>query len=132
MVPLDAWNPDERGGIAWPVMALYDPDGHEVFRFRSRDFADRPPTDDLIRILTDLELPPIVLGPAGALTEPVDETDAFSIDTFRPFFGGFRMAGIVLSRRIRDEVGGTEARAMSSMAAGFLDAWKQRKSAGPN
>ena len=132
LVPLNAWNPDERGGIAWPVMALYDPAGREVFRYRSRDFADRPPTDDLIRVLSDLELPSISLGSAAALGEPVDEPDAFSVDTFRPFFGGFRMAGIVLSRRIRDEDGGTEARATSSMAAGFLDAWKQRMAAGPN
>jgi hypothetical protein len=132
LVPLDAWNPDERGGIAWPVMALCDPEGHEVFRFRSRDFADRPPTDDFIRILSDLDLPPIALGPAAALTEPVEEPDAFSVDTFRPFFGGFRMAGIVLSRRIRDEGSATEAQATSSMAAGFLDAWKERKSAEPS
>ena len=91
LVPLDAWNPDERGGIAWPVVVLYDPDGQEAFRFRSRDFADRPPDDDLMVALTKLGLLPVVLGPAAGLADAVEDAEAFQVDTFAPYFRGFRI-----------------------------------------
>ena len=49
---LDLWNQADRGGIAWPAMLIFDAEGREVRRYRSRDFADRPPNDD--DVLSDL------------------------------------------------------------------------------
>ena len=49
---LDLWNPADRGGIAWPAMLIFDAEAHEMRRYRSRDFADRPPNDD--DVLADL------------------------------------------------------------------------------
>ncbi|MGI8448573.1 MAG: peroxiredoxin family protein [Streptosporangiaceae bacterium] len=129
LVPLNAWNPDERGGIAWPLVVLFDPDGHEVFRYRSRDFADRPSDDDLIHALSDLGLAPIVLDPATAVAEPVEDDGALRVDTFGPYFRGVRFATMGLIRRLTDPADQAEAAAMSAMAASFLDSWKQRRSA---
>ena len=39
--PLGCWSPHERGGIAWPALLVVAPDGHEAYRYRSRDSADR-------------------------------------------------------------------------------------------
>jgi hypothetical protein len=128
LVPLDAWHGAERGGVAWPVVVLVAPDGHEVFRFRSRDFADRPGDDDLIDALTALELPPIALGPADATCEPVDDDAALRVDAFGPYFRGIRFGTMSLSGRLSDAGDRAEALAMSAMAISFLDAWKQRRS----
>ena len=129
LVPLDAWNPDERGGIAWPVVVLFDPDGQEVFRFRSRDVADRSDDDDLMGALTKLGLPPVALGPAAGLADAVEDAEAFQVDTFAPYFRGFRTASRVLGSRVTDAADRAETLAMVALAGRFLDVWEQRRSA---
>jgi hypothetical protein len=126
LIPLDSWNPAERGGIAWPVVVLYQPDGREVFRFRSRDAADRSPDDDLMRALTNLGLPPIAPGPVGRLADPIEDAEAFSVGTFGPFFRGLRSASRALGSRVTDDAARAEAAAMAAMAGRFLDAWQER------
>lgn len=127
LIPLDAWNAAERGGIAWPVVALYDPSGPEVFRCRSRDFADRPDDDGVIDALTKLGLPPVALGPADADCDPVEDDVALRVDAFGPYFRGIRFATMGLSGRLTDAADRAETLAMSAMAASFIDAWKQRR-----
>ncbi len=111
------------------MVALYHPDGHEVYRYRSRDFADRPPDDDLIDALTKLRLAPVTLGPAEAAGEPVEEDVALPVDAFGPYFRGVHFGTRSLSGRLSDAADRGEAQAMSAMAARFIDAWKQRQSA---
>ncbi len=65
--PLELFDPDERGGIALPGMVIVDPDGHEVYRYQGRDFADRTNDDDIWATLDTLALAPgrpatVVLG----------------------------------------------------------------------
>jgi hypothetical protein len=131
LVPLDAWNPDERGGIAWPVVVLFDPDGREVFRFRSRDVADRSDDDDLMGALTKLGLPPVALGPSLGLADAVEDPEAFHVDAFAPYFRGFRTASRVLGARATDASDRVEVEAfgMVALAGRFLDEWEQRRSA---
>ena len=125
--PLQAWNPDERGGIAWPTVMLFAPNGDEVFRMRSRDFADRPTDDDLLAAIQRLELSPIELGVAPATAEPEEDPGALRIDAFGPYFRGIRYGTIALAGRLDAGPNRAEALAMSNMAASFLDAWKTRR-----
>ena len=55
--PLDAWNADERGGLFHPLVQLVGPDGQQLLRHRSRDFADRRDDADVLDALKELELP---------------------------------------------------------------------------
>jgi hypothetical protein len=127
--PLDAWNPNERGGIGWPTLMLVAPDGVETYRMRSRDFADRPTDDDVLAAARSLGLPPIELGPAPAASEPEEHDGALRVEAFGPYFRGVRFGGIALAGRVTNDADRNEATAMSTMAVSFLDALKQRRAA---
>jgi hypothetical protein len=125
--PLDAWNPHERGGIGWPLVVLFAPDGSEALRVRSRDFADHPTDDDVFAAARRLDVPPIGLGPAPATADPVDDPGALWTEAFGPYFRGIRFATIALAGRLEDERDVAETVALSDMAASFLAAWKKRR-----
>ena len=125
--PLDLWNADERGGIGWPAIVVLAPDGREVHRMRSRDFADRPTDDDIFDAVRQLGLPPVDPGPASPSAEPEEHPDALRTEAFGPYFRGIRFATFALAGRLRDDADVAEARQMSDMAASFLAAWKQRR-----
>lgn len=127
LLRLDAWNPDERGGIAWPTVMVFDPSGTEVFRSRSRDFADRPPDDDLLDAVTRMDLPPLTLGPAPQQTEPIQDRAAYRTEAFGSFFRGIRSGVRGLSSRLESEADRSEAHAMVAMASSFIDAWRERR-----
>jgi hypothetical protein len=128
--PLDLWNGNERGGIGWPAIIIYSPDGREVYRYRSRDFADRPPTDDdVLDALRLLGLPPVDLPQWRPDAEPVDDPGALRVDAFGPYFRGVRYSVRGLASRLVDPSDRAEALGMSDMAASFLDAWKARREA---
>lgn len=130
--PLDLWNPAERGGIGWPAVLVVDAAGTERVRFRSRDFADRPP--DLVEVLAAVDAlgaPPIE-APDAWLPDQAPEEDpgALRTDAFGPYFRGIRFASMALSSRLTDAGDQAEARRMSAMAAAFLEEWKQRRDGG--
>ena len=129
--PLDAWNPDERGGVFSPLVLLVAPDGREVLRQRSRDFADRTEDDAQVReALRGLALPPLPVPPPwdpGVAPEPTPT--AFRPEAFGPYFRGIRFATYALTRRMQDERDAAETRALTAMAGSFLDAWKERRAA---
>jgi hypothetical protein len=125
--PLDLWNPHERGGIGWPALVLLDADGSEVFRFRSRDFADRPSDDDVIDAARTLGRAPIDPPPVRAAVAPEQHEAAFRVSDVGPYFRAIRFATMALSARMTCDADGDEARSMSAMAQSFLDAWKQRR-----
>lgn len=129
MQPLDLWNAKERGGIGWPAVVLFGPDGREVRRFRARDFADRPASnDDLVEAVGALGLAPLRdVEPWAPAAEAVEDRGAFRTEAFGPMFGGIRFATMGLAGRMVDERDRAEAIAMSDMAAAFLDAWKSRR-----
>jgi AhpC/TSA family len=127
---LDLWNPADRGGIAWPAMLIFDAQGREVRRYRSRDFADRPPNDDdLLSDLRGLRLPTISAPTWTPDVEPVDDPGALRTETFGPYFRGIRFGVRGLSGRLQDPVDQQEAIRMSDMATSFLDAWSTRRKA---
>ena len=129
MQPLDLWNPQERGGIGWPAIVLFDADGREVRRFRARDFADRPVNyDELLGAVRALELSPLTgVEPWVPAVSAVDDPSALRVEAFGPYFRGIRFATRGLAGRLIDEDDRAEAIAMSEMATAFLDGWKLRR-----
>lgn len=125
--PLDLWNPGERGGIGWPAILVYDPVGQATFRFRSRDFADRPPDDeDLLAALRALALPPIASPPPWLPgVDPIEDAAALRVEAFGPFFRGIRSGVRGLAGRLSDDRDRAEAVRMSEMADSFLQAWNE-------
>lgn len=124
------WNPGERSGIAWPTLAVLDADGREIYRMRSRDFADRPADKDLVAAAQSLALPPIALDAATPEAEPQEDAAAFRADALGGFFRGIRSGVTGLASRLQTEADQAEARAMAEMASSFLDAWRDRRSSG--
>lgn len=129
--PLDAWNPSERGGLFQPLVLLVAPDGRELVRHHSRDFADRANDDDALQALRDLQLPsrrsPSHWRPAQL--EPVPTESAFRPEAFGPYFRGIRMNAQALTARMRDPRDRAELEQTEAMAKSFLEAWKQRREA---
>ena len=125
---LDAWNPDERGGIFLPLVLLVAPDGSVLVRHRSRDFADREDDGDVLAALAELGLPPRDVPPAWSPDLEPEPTDgAFRPDAFGAYFRGLRFGTRALAGRMRDEQDAAELRQTSEMAASFLEAWNQRR-----
>lgn len=110
-------------------MVVVAPDGTEVYRYRSRDFADRPPDDaDLLAALTGLNLPALdPLPPWQPAVDPIEDPGALRVEAFGHYFRGIRSATFALSGRLVDTADQREALAMTTMAGSFLDAWKLRR-----
>jgi hypothetical protein len=127
--PLDLWNATERGGIAWPALLVFGPGGEETWRFRSRDFADRPPdAADLLAAVRSLGLPEIDPPPRWIPEiAPSDDPGAFRSTSYGDFFRGIRTSMVGLSGRLETAADQAEARRMGAMAEAFLEAWKVRR-----
>ena len=127
--PLDAWNAEEHGGLFHPLVLLVAPDGRELVRHRSRDFADREDDADVLEALRGLGLPPLEVpppwAPGGAEAEPTDK--AFRVEAFGPYFRGLRFGTRALAARMRDGRDAAEVRQTSDMAGSFLEAWSRRR-----
>lgn len=129
--PLDAWNPDEHGGLFHPLVLLVSPSGQVLVRHRSRDFADREDDTDVVSALRDLKLEavaePAPWEPRGVEAEPT--SSAFRVEAFGPYFRGLRFGTSALAGRMRDDRDREELESTTRMAASFLDAWRHRRSA---
>ena len=91
---------DDRN-IALPTVVLVAPGGEEQARFSARDFADRPPEDDVLVALGSLGLPPAVQPPpepGAARPGP----NAMPLEQLLPYYRGARFAVIAMSRRHPD------------------------------
>lgn len=128
---LELWNPDERDGIAWPALVLIAPDGEEVARVRSHDFADRTHDDDVLKVLRENAYPAIDAEAWSPTDVPEEGSDAlsgaFSVEMFKPLMNGNRFGAIALSQRIEHEPSRRIAQEHATMAKSFVEAWSQRK-----
>jgi hypothetical protein len=96
--PLDLADPDDPRGLARPSLVLFAPGGQEVWRFVSRDFADRMPEDDVIAHVQAQGWPattqdPPALGPI----EPGEK--AMPLDALPVYFRGARFAALAMGLR---------------------------------
>lgn len=126
--PLELFSPEERDGIAWPATVVFAPDGTEVSRRRARDVADRGADESVAEVVSRLGLPSVTLGPAPAAAEPEEDRSAFRADALGAYFRGMRSGTGALSARL-DGTNRDEARAVSTMAASFVEAWRERRDA---
>lgn len=126
--PLDTWNPDERDGLFHPLVLLLAPDGRELVRHRSRDFADRSDDTDVLDALRALDLPPRPEPePWRPDVAPEPTARAFRTEAFGAYFRGVRFSSYALAGRMREDADAAEARQVTTMAGSFLDAWTTRR-----
>ena len=101
IVPYGVADPKDDRNIALPTVVLVAPGGEEQARFSARDFADRPPEDDVLAALGSLGLPPAVQPPpepGAARPGP----NAMPLEQLLPYYRGARFAVIAMSRRHPD------------------------------
>lgn len=129
--PLDAWNPNEHGGVFHPLVLLLSPEGEVLVRHRSRDFADRPDDGDVLDALPDLDLPALPVPPPWQPSgiDPEPTPNAFRPEAFGAYFRGLRFGTLALAGRMRDDEDRAELTSTTQMAASFLEAWKERRQA---
>ncbi len=129
--PLDLWNADERGGIAVPALLVISPQGEEVFRVRSRDFADRVNDEDALGSLEQQGYPALDPPPPAWQSQVELEIDrgAYKWEFFGPYFRGNQYGALALSLRAKDPTALEEIKAHGKMSASFLAAWKARREA---
>jgi hypothetical protein len=98
IVPYGVADPKDDRNIALPTVVLVAPGGEERARFPSRDFADRPPEDDVLAALRLLGLPP-TMQPAPAPGHAQPGPNAMPLEALFPYYRGARFAVIAMSRR---------------------------------
>ena len=123
---LGMFDPEDRGGIARPGMVIVDPSGGEVYRYESRDFADRTNDEDLFRALEALDLPPVEPEPEVPDVEvPADLKGYFRPEDFNAYFRGNMFAAVAIEGRLTEDA---DARAVArqhrQMSKASLDAWQ--------
>ena len=124
--PLDLWDEHDPRQIGIPAVIVLSPSGDEVWRHRSRDFADRPDDSDVIAALGSLRLAPLDPAPEPwrPEIEPEEHPGAFRTDAFGHYHRGVMFAMAAMALRVRDANDRAEAQALARQASSFLDAWK--------
>jgi hypothetical protein len=124
--PLDLWDHNDPRQIGVPAVIVLAPDGSEAWRRRSRDFADRPDDEDIMRAIEPLGLPPLDPPPTAwrPVAEPEEHPGAFRADAFGHYHRGVMFAMAALAGRMRDDADRTETEALARQASSFLEAWK--------
>jgi hypothetical protein len=95
---LDAYDPDERGGIGRPGVFVIAPDGREVFRQVGRDFADRVTDDELLEEVHALGLP-ATDQPTLTPGEPEPGPNAMPVHALLPYCRGAKFAAKAMGMR---------------------------------
>lgn len=124
--PLELWDQHDPRQIGIPAVIVLSPGGEEVWRHRSRDFADRPDDADVMAVLESLRLsaldpPPEPWRPDA---EPEEHSGAFRTEAFGPYHRGVMFAMGAIVGRMRDVDDRTEAETLARQASSFLEAWK--------
>jgi len=98
ITPWGLADPKDARNIAIPAVVGVGPDGAEVFRFTSGDFADRVSEDDLIEAVRAMGLSPTTQDrPELGTIEPGPK--AMPSELLFTYFRGARFAVVAMSRR---------------------------------
>jgi AhpC/TSA family len=95
---LDAYDPDERGGIGRPGVFVVAPDGGLVFRQVGRDYADRITEDELLEQVRRMGLAPTI-QPALTRGDPEPGPEALPVAAMLPYCRGARFAAKAMGMR---------------------------------
>lgn len=96
--PHDAGDARDPREIAVPTTVVVGPDGSEVWRRASFDFADRPEEDEALQVVRGLGLPPITAEPVHPLN-PVHGPKAMPLGSLTAYYRGAKFAAIAMGRR---------------------------------
>jgi alkyl hydroperoxide reductase subunit AhpC len=97
--PYGLWNPEEKGGIAYPAVLIVGPDGEERHRVDSRDFADRPTEDEILEHLAALDLGPVTQEPP-APGDPQPSDRAVKVRALVPYLLGAKSTAKAIGLRV--------------------------------
>jgi hypothetical protein len=96
--PFGLMNQDDPRGLAIPATVLIGPDGDEVMRLVSRDYADRPLEDVVLGALQGLELAPVEQPPLTRGT-PEPGPRAMPFGELRTYFRGAKFGSKAMGMR---------------------------------
>lgn len=89
---------DDPRGLAIPATIVIGPNGDEVLRLVSRDYADRYPEDDALAVLRDLALSPAE-QPAPSQGSPDPGPRAMPFGDLRTYFRGAKFGAKAMGLR---------------------------------
>lgn len=122
---------DERDPrmVARPALVAADSTGAEVYRFVARDYADRLPEDDVLRVLQARGLPPTTQAPPTP-GSPRPGPRAMPVRAMIPYFRGGRFSVLALGLRHRhlSEDFKADAKAFVAEMDRFVEAVKHLRS----
>ncbi len=101
IAPFDLVDEDDRRDLAIPATIVIGPDGAEIWRSVSRDYADRPVEDEALDVVKALWLDP-VSQPAPTPGEPDPSPTAMPFTDMRSYFRGAKGAALAMARRFPD------------------------------
>lgn len=96
--PLDLADPDDPRGISRPALVLVAPGGEEVWRWVSRDYADRLPEAELLDRVRREGWPATTQDPPQ-LGEVRPGEKAMPLEALTPYFRGARFAALAMGLR---------------------------------
>jgi hypothetical protein len=96
--PYGLADPKDHRDLAVPALVLIAPGGEEVWRFVSRDYADRLPEDDVVEIARAQGWPPTTQDPPER-GRPEPGPRAMPIEAMIPYFRGARFAALAMGLR---------------------------------
>ncbi len=99
--PLGLSDPDDPRELARPALVLFAPGGAEVWRWVSRDFADRLPEEDVLgRVQQEGWSATTQQRPTLGDSQPGEK--AMPLEALTPYFRGARFAALAMGLRHRD------------------------------
>lgn len=118
----------DRRNLARPALVLIDPEGEEVWRWISRDFADRLPETEVLAEAQRLGLAPIT-QPPPATGSPEPGENAFPFEGLMYYFRGAKFASQAMGSRHRhhDPEIGDDATAYVAEMDRFMDTVRRLK-----
>jgi hypothetical protein len=96
--PFELMNEHDSRGLAIPATILIGPDGDEVMRSVSRDFADRPLEDVVLDALRRLDLAPVE-QPPPTRGQPEPGPRAMPFGELRTYFRGAKFGSKAMGMR---------------------------------
>lgn len=127
--PMGVADPHDDREIARPAAILLHRGGEEMWRFESRDFADRIPEDAIVEQTRALGLPPTTQD-APEIVDPQPGPKAMTLEQLPVYFRGARFAALAMGLRHRhlgDEVK-DDSKAYVAQMDRFTEALRQRTS----
>lgn len=124
--PLGLSDHRDPRNLALPALVAVEPGPRQVYRFVSRDYADRRPEDDLIKALNARGRPP-THQPEPAPGDARPGPRAMPLEAMIPYFRGGKFAALALGlrhRRLGEEFK-SDAKAFVAEMDRFVEAVKE-------